>query len=62
MSKPKYDDGKTYNVKLARPVNYRRSRLLPLHPHEIRGAVLNEIIDAEGEDVIDTAEPMGGSA
>lgn len=59
---PTYDDGTFYNVKLARPVTYRRSRLLPLHPHEIRGAVLNEIVDAEGEDAIDSAEPVGGAA
>lgn len=57
MGKPEtYDDGAFYSVKLARPVTYRRSRLLPLHPHEIRGAVLNEIVAVEGEDVVDAAE------
>lgn len=59
-----YDDAKSYRVKFARPVNYRRSRLLPLYQHEMKGLVLNTIVASEGPAVVDAVEdiPATGGA
>lgn len=55
---PTYDPSKTYAVRLTRVVNVGRLRLLPRNPHEIRGDALNELVAAEGEDIIDAADPI----
>lgn len=54
---PAYDDTTTYAVKFAWPVVFRRSKFLPLPEHEMSGAVLKSIIEQEGADVVDSADP-----
>lgn len=52
---PAYEDGQTYHVKLTRPVEIRRSKLLPREVHEMTGAFLKSVIEKEGADAIDYA-------
>jgi hypothetical protein len=54
---PAYADDTTYAVKLMWPVMFRRSKYLPLPVHEMSGAFLKQIIEQEGADVVDSAEP-----
>ncbi|MDH7802233.1 MULTISPECIES: hypothetical protein [unclassified Rhizobium] len=51
----KIDEKKTYDVKLARPVNMGPFRYRPLNEIEMSGAILKAIIEQEGEDVCDYA-------
>ncbi|MDX6806309.1 hypothetical protein [Terrihabitans rhizophilus] len=52
-----YDSDGTYEVKLTRAVNYRGAMLLPLPRHEMSGRALKAIVEQEGPDVVDSAEP-----
>ncbi|MGI8396375.1 hypothetical protein ACRYWZ_08370 [Agrobacterium deltaense] len=54
----KVDLKKSYMVKLSRPVKRGAFTLRPLNEIEMKGPVLAEIIDAEGEDVIDYARAL----
>jgi hypothetical protein len=54
---PAYDDETQYDVKLTRMVWYRGATLTPLPVHEMSGKALNAIVDQEGADVIDRADP-----
>ena len=54
---PDYADDETYAVKFVRPLEFRRSRFLPLPVHEMSGRTLKAIIEQEGADVVDSAEP-----
>jgi hypothetical protein len=50
-----YEPTAQYTVKLTKPVNVFGAQLLPLHEHEIRGDVLNSIMEKEGVDAVGTA-------
>lgn len=56
-SKPKYEATTIYVVKLTRPVQIGRAKLLPLHTHELSGTALTGLIEREGSDAVDTAQP-----
>lgn len=49
------EESATYTVTLKRPVFRGSRKLLPRDRHRLRGFVLQEIIDREGEDVVDHA-------
>ncbi|MGO4735985.1 hypothetical protein AB4099_05540 [Bosea sp. 2KB_26] len=53
--KPKYQPDAEYDVRLARVVRYGGLKLLPRNACVLTGAALNEIVEREGEDVIDAA-------
>ncbi len=46
-----------YVVKLTRPVQIGRAKLLPLHKHELSGKALTGLVEREGSDAVDTAQP-----
>lgn len=54
----KYQEDVTYKVRLTRVVPYRGTTLLPRDDHEISGAALNAIVETEGADVLDAAQPV----
>ncbi len=58
QAKPEYADGTEYRVKFMRRVDWRGAGLLPLHHHEMPGRVLNAIVEAEGADVVDSADAL----
>lgn len=53
----KVDEKKTYDVKLTRAVSLGPFRFRPLNEIEMSGPVLKSVIELEGEDVIDYANP-----
>lgn len=53
-----YAAKKSFTVKFKRIVNFHGAELLPRFEHEIRGSSLNEIVAAEGEDIVDYANPI----
>lgn len=52
-----YDLETEYAVKFVRPVRYRGATLDALNEHDMSGLVLGIIIEQEGDDVVDRAEP-----
>lgn len=52
-----YSKTKTYAVKLARSIKHGGFTYKPLNEVEMKGALLNAIIDAEGAEVVDYARP-----
>jgi len=52
-----YDDERVYLVKFTRPVKWGKVELRPLPVHEIKGKVLKQILEVEGEDALDSATP-----
>lgn len=57
-TEPAYEPDKTYTFVLMRKVRLSGMLLPVAARHEAKGAVLNAIIDQEGEDVIDTADAI----
>ena len=53
-----YDATTIYNVVVARPIRVGVIKMLPRDAHEMTGEFLQAIIDVEGEDAIDHAEPQ----
>jgi hypothetical protein len=52
-----FADDTMYDVKLAWVVVYDRSKYLPLPVHVMSGKILKAIIDQEGDNVLDSAQP-----
>lgn len=53
------DRSRVYIVRLSRAVTRLSGRVLkPLAVHEFDGAALILLIEREGEDIVDTAEPI----
>ena len=56
---PTYDADAEYSVKLTRPITIAGGRILrPINEQIFRGSYLKKIIDREGADVIDRANPI----
>ena len=54
----KFDETKQYEVKLTRPVIVVGLRFKPLGKQTFSGKILNKLIEREGPDVIDSANPI----
>ena len=55
---PAFEPDVTYIVSLAQVVTVFGGQLLPLHRHEIQGAVLNSIVEREGAHVVAAANAI----
>jgi hypothetical protein len=54
-----YEPEVVYDVRLSRVVVLGRIKLLPRNAHELTGDALNEIVDLDGPDVIESATAKG---
>ena len=54
----RHDPAVLYRVQITRPVTVLGLRLLPLHEHTLTGALLDALVDQEGDDVVHSAEPV----
>lgn len=52
-----YDPAARYDVKFSRVVPAYGVKLLPIDTHDMDGATLNMIVETEGADCVDRAEP-----
>jgi len=54
---PPIDPDRDYDVRLSRPVTFLSARLKPIDTHTMSGGILLALIDAEGADCVDSAQP-----
>jgi len=54
---PAYDPQVRYDVKFTRVVSVYGAKLLPIDTHDVDGKTLNLIVDAEGADCVERADP-----
>lgn len=57
-SPARYEEGSRYAARLSRIARIGGIRLLPRNDHELTGEALNRLVEAEGADIVASAEKL----